>query len=79
MEDIAKELRERRRVLRIYNKRREDFASKADWDDYLENLEDVAYNLINRIDMNQTEAKLQLGHAHPDLQKLFHHKDKKDS
>jgi hypothetical protein len=42
MDDIQSELRARARIMRIYDKRREDFDTKLAWDDYLEMTEDIS-------------------------------------
>ena len=41
-----------------YNKRREDFASDRQYDDFLEEVEDITFNLLNDIDVEQTEARM---------------------
>ncbi|KAG1677078.1 hypothetical protein FOA52_001248 [Chlamydomonas sp. UWO 241] len=58
MEEIHKELRVRSRITSIYNKRRDDFNTKDAWDDYLESAEDIIFNLVNRIDVAETEARV---------------------
>mmetsp|Transcript_2522 Transcript_2522/g.6440 ORF Transcript_2522/g.6440 Transcript_2522/m.6440 type:complete len:183 (+) Transcript_2522:161-709(+) len=58
MDELKKELKIRKRVAAIFNKREEDFPEKAEWDDYLETLEDIVYNLTNNIDVQQTEQRL---------------------
>mmetsp|Transcript_32906 Transcript_32906/g.72681 ORF Transcript_32906/g.72681 Transcript_32906/m.72681 type:complete len:175 (-) Transcript_32906:851-1375(-) len=58
MDELQKELKIRKRIVAIYNKRHDDFASKEDWDDYLEGIEDIIYNLANNIDVAATEQKV---------------------
>lgn len=41
-----------------YNKRREDFASDREYDDFLEEVEDITFNLLNDIDVEKTEARM---------------------
>lgn len=56
---LNKEARIRRRTLRIYNKRREEFASDREYDDYLEEIEDIILNLVNEIDVDATQKKVE--------------------
>ncbi|XP_026436982.1 uncharacterized protein LOC113334972 [Papaver somniferum] len=55
---FAKEMAIRRRILNIYNKREEDFSSLREYNDYLEEVEDMTTNLINGIDVAAIEAKI---------------------
>ncbi|KAL7421031.1 TFIIH/NER complex subunit [Cryptotrichosporon argae] len=59
-EDLAveKEVSVRRRIGDIYNMRREDFASDREYDDYLEEVEDITFNLLNDVDVAATEARI---------------------
>ncbi|CAN0295899.1 unnamed protein product, partial [Phaeothamnion confervicola] len=41
---------------RIFNKTREDFAEAKDYDDYLEKREDIIYNLVRDIDVDNMNA-----------------------
>ncbi|GFR44349.1 hypothetical protein Agub_g5566 [Astrephomene gubernaculifera] len=56
--DLEKELKVRRRILAIYNKEREDFSSKEEFDDYLEEVEDIIWRLSNNVDIDRTEAQV---------------------
>ncbi|GFH15263.1 uncharacterized protein HaLaN_11459, partial [Haematococcus lacustris] len=58
MDDLAKELKCRKRICAIYNKTSEDFNTKEEWDSYLEGIEDIIYNLVNSIDVQATEARV---------------------
>ncbi|KAL6765031.1 CDK-activating kinase assembly factor MAT1-domain-containing protein [Haematococcus lacustris] len=58
MDDLAKELKCRKRICAIYNKTSEDFNTKEEWDRYLEGIEDIIYNLVNGIDVQATEARV---------------------
>uniref|UniRef100_A0A7S0R2C8 MAT1 centre domain-containing protein n=1 Tax=Chlamydomonas leiostraca TaxID=1034604 RepID=A0A7S0R2C8_9CHLO len=58
MDEIAKELKIRKRIAAIYNKTRDDFETKEAWDDYLEGVEDIIYNLANNVDTQATEARV---------------------
>ncbi|KAJ8456008.1 hypothetical protein OPV22_034924 [Ensete ventricosum] len=42
----------------IYNKRDEDFPSRREYNDYLEEVEDMTYNLIEGIDVAAIEAEI---------------------
>ncbi|KAK6333107.1 TFIIH/NER complex subunit [Orbilia javanica] len=41
-----------------FNKRQEDFPSLKEFNDYLEEVETVTFNLLNSVDINATEAKI---------------------
>lgn len=41
-----------------YNKEEEDFSSKLEYDDYLEEREDIIFNLVERIQVAEMEAKI---------------------
>jgi len=55
---MNKELQTRRRIQNIYNKRQEDFPSLRAYNDYLEGVEDIIFNLIEGVDVAATEEKL---------------------
>lgn len=59
-EDLAveKEVRIRKRAARVFNKRAEDFSSLRAYNDYLEMVEDITFNLMNEVDVAETEAKI---------------------
>lgn len=42
----------------IYNKQAQDFEAKSEWDDYLEAVEDIIFNLVNRISVDETEQRV---------------------
>jgi CDK-activating kinase assembly factor MAT1 len=42
-----------------FNKREDDFETLKDYNDYLETVEEMTWNLINRIDVEETERRLQ--------------------
>lgn len=54
----AKEMVIRRRITNIFNKREEDFPSLREYNDYLEEVEDMTFNLIEGIDVAAIEAKI---------------------
>lgn len=55
---FAKEMSIRRRIASIFNKREDDFASLREYNDYLEEVEDMTFNLIEGIDVPAIEAKI---------------------
>ncbi|RKO85563.1 CDK-activating kinase assembly factor MAT1-domain-containing protein [Blyttiomyces helicus] len=56
---VEKEVQIRKRVGRIYNKRLEDFKRNLRaFNDYLEEVEDITFNLINEIDLQETEDRI---------------------
>ncbi|KAG6884697.1 hypothetical protein C0992_005902 [Termitomyces sp. T32_za158] len=56
---VEKEVAIRRRIAKEFNKRREDFSDLRTYNDYLEEVEDIMFNLINDIDITKTEARIQ--------------------
>lgn len=54
----AKEMTLRRRMASIFNKTREHFPSLKDYNDYLEEVEDMTFNLIEGFDVEAIEAKI---------------------
>jgi len=56
---IDKEVDIRRRILRDFNKREEDFGCLKDYNNYLEMVEDLIFNLANNIDIVETNKKIQ--------------------
>ncbi|KAH7670566.1 CDK-activating kinase assembly factor MAT1 protein [Dioscorea alata] len=55
---FAKEIAIRKRISNIFNKREEDFPSLREYNDYLEEVEDMTFNLIEGIDVPAIEAKI---------------------
>ncbi|BGP28213.1 RNA polymerase II transcription factorb subunit 3 [Rhodotorula toruloides] len=58
--EVQKEVAVRKRTAKIFNKSREDFASDAAYNDYLEEYESITFSLIHAIgsDLAATEAKI---------------------
>ncbi|KAG4302903.1 hypothetical protein PCANB_000814 [Pneumocystis canis] len=56
--NVEKEIDIRKRILKTFNKRPDDFKTLAQYNDYLEEVEDITFNLLNNIDVEETEAKL---------------------
>ncbi|KAI3464366.1 hypothetical protein Pfo_021029 [Paulownia fortunei] len=55
---FAKEMAIRKRIASIYNKREEDFPLLKDYNDYLEEVEDMIVNLVEGIDVPAIEARI---------------------
>ncbi|GFY80978.1 cyclin-dependent kinase-activating kinase assembly factor-related [Actinidia rufa] len=55
---FAKEMAIRKRISSIFNKREDDFPSLREYNDYLEEVEDMTVNLIEGIDVPAIEAKI---------------------
>lgn len=56
---VEKEVSIRKRILRDYNKKEEDFATLREYNDYLEEIESVIYNLTHNIDVIETNKKIE--------------------
>ncbi|CAB1335275.1 unnamed protein product [Coregonus sp. 'balchen'] len=52
---IDKEVEIRKKVLKIYNKRDFDFSSLREYNDYLERVEEIVYNLTNNLEVEGTK------------------------
>lgn len=59
-EDIAveREVDIRKRIATIFNRRDDEFDSLLDYNNYLNEVEDITFNLIYRIDVDETEKKI---------------------
>lgn len=56
---IEKEVDLRRRISAIYNKTESDFDSLKEYNEYLEHVETLVFNLINGIDVRATEQEIE--------------------
>ncbi|XP_077586937.1 CDK-activating kinase assembly factor MAT1 [Stigmatopora nigra] len=56
---VDKEVEIRKKVLKIYNKRACDFPSLREYNDFLEQVEDVVFNLTNNIDVDDTKLRME--------------------
>lgn len=56
---VEKEVDIRRKILRDYNKREEDFASLREYNDYLEEVEDIIYKLSNDINVDALKRQVE--------------------
>ncbi|XP_059056284.1 CDK-activating kinase assembly factor MAT1 [Achroia grisella] len=56
---IEKEIDIRKRVLKDYNKKEEDFETLREYNDYLEEIETIIFNLTNNIDVVNTNKRIE--------------------
>ncbi|TKX18352.1 RNA polymerase II transcription factor B subunit 3 [Elsinoe australis] len=56
---VEREVDIRKRIASIFNRREDEFDTLMDYNNYLNDVEDVTYNLINGIDVEETEKKMQ--------------------
>lgn len=56
--NVEKEVDIRKRVLRDFNKKEDDFATLDEYNDYLEEVEEIIYNLVNGIDTVETNRRI---------------------
>ncbi|CAK1354395.1 unnamed protein product [Cercospora beticola] len=54
---VEREVDIRRKVAAVFNRREDEFESLRDYNDYLNDVEDITFNLINRIDVEETERR----------------------
>ncbi|KAJ9067146.1 TFIIH/NER complex subunit [Entomophthora muscae] len=57
--EVEKEVRIRKKLARDYNLREDDFQTLKEYDAYLEDLEDITFNLVNGLDIEETTAKIE--------------------
>ncbi|XP_019624770.1 PREDICTED: CDK-activating kinase assembly factor MAT1-like [Branchiostoma belcheri] len=56
---VDKEVDIRKRILKIYNRQEEEFTSLREYNDYLEEVETIIFNLSNNIDVDLTKKKVE--------------------
>ncbi|VEN55149.1 unnamed protein product [Callosobruchus maculatus] len=56
---VEKEVDIRKRVLRDFNKKEEDFTTLKEYNDYLEEVESIIFNLTNNIDVVNTNKRIE--------------------
>lgn len=56
---VEKEIDIRKRILKDFNKKEEDFATLREYNDYLEEIESIIYNLVNNIDIINTNKRIE--------------------
>lgn len=55
---VEREVDIRKRIAAVFNRREDEFQTLRDYNDYLNNVEDITFNLTEGIDVEETEAKL---------------------
>ncbi|KAH7069672.1 CDK-activating kinase assembly factor MAT1-domain-containing protein [Paraphoma chrysanthemicola] len=61
---VEREVDIRRRVARAMNKTEDDFETLKDYNDYLEQVEEITWNLILKVDVEATESRLRRWEEH---------------
>lgn len=56
---MEKDIDIRKRILKDFNKKEEDFSSLDEYNNYLEEVETIIYNLCNNIDVLETNKKIE--------------------
>lgn len=56
---VEREVAVRRQVAKLFNRREDDFVDLKAYNDYLEEVEEITFNLIHEIDLPRTNAKLE--------------------
>lgn len=56
---VEKEMNIRKRILRDFNKKEEDFPTLREYNNYLEDIETIIYNLANNIDVIETNRRIE--------------------
>lgn len=56
---VEKEVDIRKRILRDFNKKEEDFSTLREYNDYLEEIETLVFNLSNNIEIIETNKKIE--------------------
>ncbi|EFN58496.1 hypothetical protein CHLNCDRAFT_140536 [Chlorella variabilis] len=59
MDPLRREMQIRTRIESIFNKREENFASRQEYHEYLEEREDIIFNLVERIDVKEMESRVE--------------------
>ncbi|XP_073096141.1 LOW QUALITY PROTEIN: CDK-activating kinase assembly factor MAT1-like [Manis javanica] len=57
---VEKEVEIWKKVLKIYNKREEDFPSLREYNDFLEEVEEIVFNLTNDVNLDNTKKKTEI-------------------
>ncbi|TKA26890.1 hypothetical protein B0A50_04337 [Salinomyces thailandicus] len=56
---VEREVDIRKRVQAVFNRREDDFEGLRDYNDYLNDVEDITFNLINNIDLEDTNRRFE--------------------
>jgi len=57
---VEREVDIRKRILKDYNKKEDDFQSLRDYNDYLEEIEDIVFNFANNMEVEETKTRVEL-------------------
>uniref|UniRef100_A0A182WGD7 CDK-activating kinase assembly factor MAT1 n=1 Tax=Anopheles minimus TaxID=112268 RepID=A0A182WGD7_9DIPT len=57
--NVDKEVQIRKRILKDFNKKEDDFGSLDEYNDYLETIEELVFNLSNNIDIINTNKRIE--------------------
>ncbi|ETN62227.1 CDK-activating kinase assembly factor MAT1 [Anopheles darlingi] len=57
--NVDKEVQIRKRILKDFNKKEDDFATVDEYNDYLEMIEEIVFNLCNNIDIINTNKRIE--------------------
>ena len=57
--NVEREVDIRKRIQKDYNKKDENFSSPAEFNDYLEEIEDIVFNFANNIDVEETKRRVE--------------------
>lgn len=56
---VEREVDIRRRIASVFNKREEEFEDLRSWNDYLNEVEDITFNLIEGVEVEETERRFE--------------------
>ena len=56
---VEREVDIRKRVQAVFNRREDEFESVRDYNDYLNDVEDITFNLVNNIDLEETNTRFE--------------------
>lgn len=56
--EVEREVDVRKRISNVFNKTRDDFADLDSFNGYLEEVEEIVFNIVNTVDVEATEMKL---------------------
>ena len=56
---VEREVDIRRKVATVFNRREDEFETLRDYNDYLNDVEDITFNLINNIDVEETNRRFE--------------------
>lgn len=56
---IEKETQIRKKILQTFNKKEDDFDTLREYNDYLEMVEEIIFNLANEIDVEETKRQIE--------------------